>query len=240
MSKPPRIDRKTLKTPDQFVKKGQLFVGFLASQQSRFLPILILGLLILLGVYGFDWWSGKKLTNGWVTYQEAMRAPEAERTEKLKKVFETTRLSRPSLFAAVNVADHYFDEAKKDLLKAPSAPSANATQAVEWYNKALEHKDLLVAEKQLLLVNRGGAQEMQQKLDDALVSYREAADLTGDGKGLAMLHVGRALELKREPAKAIETYEKVSADFNNTEYAKVAKNNLRRMKSPNFSATPKS
>src|SRR5262249_17268616 len=98
----------------------------------------------------------------------------------------------------------------------------------------LEFSDLLPIEKQLLRINRGNAEELQKKWDDALADYRAASEITGDAKGLAMLNLARVYELKGDTAKAGEIYEKVTIDFINTEYARQAKNNLRRLKSPLF------
>ena len=67
-----------------------------------------------------------------------------------------------------------------------------------------------------------------------MADYTESAKIGFEGKALALLGQARVYELKKENTKAIETYEKVSADFLNSEYGKLAKNYLRRLKSPLF------
>jgi len=130
----------------------------------------------------------------------------------------------------VLLADHYFDEAKKELISDPNKAPASVGLSSEWYGKALSFKGLLPMESQLLRVNRGQALELEKKYDEAMKEFESLATSQGDGKPLAMLSMGRIQELKGDKARALEIYEKVSQDFNNTEYGKVAKNHLRRLK----------
>lgn len=235
MSKPPRIDRKTLKTPDEFVSKGRATLEFFVRQRSRFVPVLIVAVVVVAAVYAYDWWSTDRLEKGWATYQEILKATEAERWDKLKTFHQEHAQGRPGLFAAVTLADHYFDEAKKEAFKDP-AVVPSAVPAAEWYAKALAENSLLSGEKQLLHLNRGGALEMQKQWDAALAEFQAGADLAGEGKPLALLGLARVHEAKNENDKAVATYEKIAADFLNTEYAKLAKNSMRRLKSPLFGA----
>lgn len=238
MSTPPRIDRKELKTPDQFVTRGRALLEKLFQQRSRFLPVLILGGTVVALVYAYEWWNSSRRENQWTAYQEIQKAPEAERWDKLKTFHQEHSSGRPALFAAVALADHYFDEAKKEALKDPgNVPSAVPSE--QWYAKALLESSLLSGEKQLLHVNRGSALEMQKKWDEAQKEFQTAVDLQGEAKGLAMLSLARVYEAKNETEKAVQTYEKISADFMNSEYAKLAKSSVRRLKSPLFK-TPNS
>lgn len=218
--------------------KGQTALSWLASQRFRFLPILIAALAVVLIGYGYDWWSQNRLENAWKAYSDATKLPEPQKWEDLKTVHEKWKGLRPAFFAAVALGDHYFSEAKKAALKdeASKDVQTGALSAADWYGRALAGNDLLPAEKQLLYINRGEAQEMQKKYDEAMNDYKMASDFGGDSKPLAMLHMARALELKNDPTKAAETYERITVDFSNTEYAKMAKNHLRRLKSPLFNA----
>lgn len=236
MSKPPEIDRKQLKTPDEFVKKGTEVFGSMVSHRKQILPLGILVFLGAVGFYGYQWWESSRSDKAWKAYYEATKSSEPKKWEDLKNITQQYNQTRPMLFAAVNLADHHFEEAKKAALKENNAIPADATASAEWYSKALEFKALLPNEKQLLFINRAGALEMQKKYDEALASLKSAEELGTDLKGLALLNTGRVLELKGEKQKAIETYEKVGADFLNTEYAKMAKNYARRLKSPLLSS----
>lgn len=239
MSKPPRIDRKTLKNPDEFVAKGRATLEFLARQRKRFVPVLVVIVVTVVAAYGYDYWNKNKAEKGWIAYNAALKLPEAERWEKLKTLHNDLKSGRPAFFAAVQLADHYFDEAKKEALKTPTQPAPSAPQSAEWYLRATAEPSLLPAEQQLLFINRGGALEISSSWDDALVAYQRGADLAGDAKGLALLGVARVHEAKGDGTKAVETYEKVSSEFSSNEYGKMAKNSLRRLKSPLFEA-PKS
>jgi len=239
VSKPPRIDRKTLKNPDEFVTKGRATLDFFVRQQNRFLPVLIVVILAVAVTYGYDYYNRQKQEKGWQAYTAALKLPEAERWEKLKTLHAELKSGRPAFFAAVGIADHYFDEAKKEIAKAPSEKPASAATSAEWYLRATAEPSLLPAEQQLLHINRGGALEIAGQWDEAQQSYQRGADLVGDSKGLALLGVGRVHEAKGEAPKAFEVYEKVAQDFSSNEYGKMAKGSLRRMKSPLFEG-PKS
>lgn len=236
MSKPPEIDRKQLKTPDNFVKTGSQVVASMVSHKKQILPLGIGVFAIAIGFYGYQWWESNRAEKAWKAYYEATKSPEPKKWDDLRAVHSQYGQTRPMLFAAVNLADHHFEEAKKAVLKDGNVVPADAATAADWYAKALEYKGLLPNEKQLLWINRAGSFEMQKKYDEALQSLKSAEDLGTELKALALINTGRVLELKGDSAKAIETYEKVSADFLNTEYAKIAKNNARRLKSPLLSS----
>ena len=237
MSKPPKIDRKDLRTPDEFVKKGTAIVDVLAHQRNWLLPVIGVVAIIGAAVAGWNWWDGKRLEKTWDAFEVAKKAAEPQRWDELKKIYETHPKNRGTLFAVAALGDHYFDLAKKNDGKdanpdAAAAAATDASAAADWYGKAVEFSGLSQMEKQLLTLNRGESFELDKKYDQAIADYDKAAEMGGNLKALALLERGRVLELKGDAAKAKEAYEKVSADFFSSEYARMAKNNLRRMKSP--------
>ncbi len=234
MSRPPKIDRKSLKNPDQFVVKGRHFIDELADHRSTFLTVLGVLAVIGLGYYGYSIWSDHHDSKAWQAYITADRLPVDKKFPELKGVYSKYNLSRPTFFAAVAVADHAYDDAKKEVAKPNGDATKSSAESVEWYTNALKFSGLGPNEKQLLLINRGGANEIAKKYDEALTDYRSATDITGYGKGLAMLGTARVYELKNEIPKAVEMYNKVSSDLADTEFAKTAKNLLRRLQSPLF------
>jgi tetratricopeptide (TPR) repeat protein len=234
LSRPPKIDRKSLRNPDEFVKRGRVFLSFFYAERLPFIGIGIVAALIIAGVYGVDWWNGRQSDLGWKAYDDAMKASEPARWEELKKVYGKYAKSRPGFFAALSVGDHFFDEAKKEAVKDAGNPSAAATQSREWYTKALGYSELVGTEKQLLYLNRGTTYEMEKNFDQSLADYQKASEFSGQAKGLALLSVARAYELKNDLTKATATYQKVTKDFSNSEYSRQAKNDLRRLKSPLF------
>jgi hypothetical protein len=229
-----------LKTPDEFQSSGFRVLDWVAQRRASFLPVLIAVLVVVAAVYAYDYWSTSRQTKQWEGYQAAMKAPESERWDRLKTLYNDAKGSRAALFAATALADHYFDEAKKELVKDANAAPQSAVASAEWYAKALETNSLLAGEKQLLHADRASALEMEKKWDDAIAEYQRAAEMTGEGKAWAQLGVARSLEGKGETAKAIEAYEKVAADNATSEYGKLAKNSVRRLKSPLFETGPKS
>ena len=232
MSKPPKIDRKTLKTPDQFVTQGRHFLEVFADFQGPILAAIVGLVVVVSGYYGYQWKQGNDLEKSWTTYAAAMKTPEARRWDELQKVFNSGGTNRATQFAAAAIADHHFSEAVKQAFKDPATVPPNAPLASEWYTKALTLSSLSQAEKGLLFMNRAGAFEMGKKLDEAMKDFETAATMGAQVKPLALLGQARIYELKNNNPKAVETYEKVSADFLNTEYSKIAKNYLRRLKSP--------
>lgn len=218
------------------MKTGAEVVGSLVSYRKQ---VSLLGILIFLGAIGFysyQWWESNHADKAWRLYYSASQITDTKKWDELKNVVTQYNQTRPMFFAAVHLADHHFEEAKKAVLKDANVVPADAGTAADWYAKALEYKGLLLSEKQLLLVNRAGALEMQKKYDEALAALKTAEELGTELRALALLNTGRVLELKGDKAHAIETFEKVGADFLNTEYAKTAKNHARRLKSPLLSS----
>ncbi len=225
-----KIDRKELKRPDAYVVKGRVALEFLAKQRTRFFPILILFIVIVGAVYGYEIWSEKKLTRQWLAYSEILKISGDEKWSKLEKFYNNERFSRAAYLAAVTLGDHFFDQ-NRELVEAVDPKRSNQS-AADWYSRALEFKDLLPKEKQLILMNRGKSLELDKKLDEAANDFKQAADLGGDLKALALLNLGRIYELKNELAQALETYDKITIDFLNSRYARLAKLQIHRLKSP--------
>lgn len=231
MAKPPKIDRKELKTPDTFVQKGRHWLGLIASQKTRFFPILLAVLVIVGGVYGYEWWSNRALDKAWDAYNAAGKHSEPEVWEKLRQFHSKYRRSRPGFLAAVALGDHAYDEKKAGSAFQGSDPGASS---VEWYSNALTFSGMLPQERQLILINRGKAYELSKKWDDALNDFKKAGEEPGELRAIALLNVARAYELKDDVKQALETLEKVTVDYLNTPYANLAKNSIRRLKSPLF------
>jgi len=231
LNKPPKIDRKTLRNPDEFMKKGQAFLDVLQEQRTRFLSVAVIAVVVVIGVYAYDIWSESKAEKAWKDYVDAEKLEGDKKVEALKGVVGNFGSSRPTYLAALALADYYFEEAKKEALKGGDATKL-ATDSVEWYTKALDYGALNSFEKQLVHIDRGSAYEIGKKYDDAMNDFKKASELEGTAKGLALLGTARIFELKSDPGKAAETYEKISTEQANTEYARLAKNYLRRLKSP--------
>ena len=228
-----KTDKKELKRPDAFVSRGRAVFEFFAVRRERFTPVLVAGATLLVGMYVWDWWEGQATERAWATLAQTLKLPEEkdERWTALKAAYDSKLRGRAQYFAAVDLADHYFEMAKKKPNKETQAP---ADQAVDWYSKALAFKTLLPAERQMMQLNRGESYELLERWDEALKDYEAAAEKAVEGKPLALLAMARAYEAKGNTEKSVETYSRIAADYSGTEYAKVAKNHERRLKSPNL------
>lgn len=235
MNKTPKIDRKTLKAPDEFMLKGQRALAALQGYQNRFVPIVVVAIVVVAAVYGYDWWVGRRLQGAWKEYYEITKLGEDARIEKYKAFHSSYGSIRPGVFAAVAVADKNLEKAREEVLKeGGGSPNGPATVALEWYGKALEYRDLLPLEKQLIYVDKGNALEILGKVDDALKEYQAASEITGEARPIALLNLGRAWEMKSDIARATQVYDRLTSEFPNTEFSRQAKNYVRRLKSPLF------
>lgn len=121
-------------------------------------------------------------------------------------------------------------EARKDI--EPSLTVAQCGEnAAEWYGKAVGSSGLLEGERELLTLDQGHAIEMQGKWDDAAAKYKAVVDMGGQSKPLALIHLGRIHELKKDKDGAKALYKTVAQEFASSEYATTAKSYLRRMDS---------
>ncbi|NBT57751.1 hypothetical protein EBT16_03095 [bacterium] len=236
MSKPPTIDRKELKTPDAFVSKGTQFLNRISQSRIGLIPILLVSVLIAVGFYGYDLWEQRQEEKAWAEYYLANKVEGDAKWEKLKAFQTAWSGSRASLLAAVEIADHHFENAKKEWGKDKNKVQAEAGLAAEWYSKAVQYRQLAPVEKQLISLNKGNAEELLEKWAESFSDYEKAYSVTAPAKGLALLSMGRVQEAQGEKEKAAQTYEKVFTEFAASEYAKVAKANWRKLKSPLLSA----
>lgn len=234
MNKPPRIDRKELRTPDAFVKKGSTVLGFLLERRSFFVLMLSLTATGVVAFYGYDYWQSKRLTRGWTALHAAEKLDEAKRWEEYKKVYEAHSGLRPGFIAAVRVADHLFDDSRKLSFTDAEKAKPISNESADWYAKARKFSGLLPTEKQLLGINYGSALELGAQMDLAISEFRIAAELPGDARPFALFKLAGAYETHGNVALAESTYLKITVDFASSEYSKLAKNGLRRLKSPSF------
>lgn len=232
MSKPPTLDRKSLRTPDAFVERGTLLLGKLSRSKIGLMPILLVMGLLVIGFYAYDQWDERQEQKAWTQYYQATKSDVKEKWDKLKQVQSQFPKSRAAMLASVDLGDYFFDQSKLEWGKDKTKVEAQAKEAVDWYSKALTFSKLLPIEKQLLLINRGNSNELLGKWDDSTSDYEKAFAITGSGKGLALLSLGRAQELQGSTDKAVQTFEKVFTEFASSEYAKNAKIQWRRLKTP--------
>lgn len=232
LNKTPRIDRKELRSPDQFVKRGSSLLTFLVTKRSSFFVVATVGAVATILFYGYDYWNSRRVLSGWQSFNKAEKLEESKRWEGMKNVYTLHSGVRPGFMAAVRIADHLFESARKDLSRDKTKAKASATESAEWYAKAKKFSDLLPTEKQLLAINYGGALEIAEQLDVAISEYKVASETAGDATAFALLKLASAFETKGDATQAEQAYQKVSSDFPSTEFSKMAKNGLRRMRSP--------
>jgi len=229
------LDRKTLKIPDPFLQAGRKALALMDRSSRRWAPVLVLGVAALVAVFLYDWWHDRKLTHQTKALYEAASDKSPEKWNRVKAFVDQHGVTeRPGYVGATQLADHYFDEAKKVAIQENAVTDGvkkSGSDAVQWYLRALEFKGLIPVEKQLLQIQLASTKELMGLWDEAVAEYEKAGAMPGEAKGLAMLGVGRAYELKGLVDKAIATYEKASVDFQGDEYGRMARNQVRRLKS---------
>lgn len=242
MSKPPKIDEKSLKGPDGFQKTGTELLSKLPLERIPAVPTILVIVGCLLGYLGFHWWSNNEEEKSWKAYHKAVKAPEDKRWDAVAQFYEGHKGRRSGYFAALTLGDHYFDAAKKASLASKiDEVKMNAEKALTWYQNALSLGGLAESETQLLRVQKGGALELLEKIDEAQAEYLAASNLSSSvGKAYALLCLGRTWEMKKDLNKASEFYGRVATEFDKSQYAILAKGHLRRLKSPIFAEGTKS
>ena len=86
MSKPPIIDRKSLKTPDAFQREGMSVFDWILHHRRIWIPVLGGALAVAIGIYGLEGYQQSQLNKGWLDSFTATKKPEAERTAALEGV----------------------------------------------------------------------------------------------------------------------------------------------------------
>src|SRR5947209_8143024 len=109
------IDPKTLKRPDEFMRTGQAFFRSMAERRSIWVPLLSVIAGMIVAFYAYSWWKYGKDNRAWEAYYQATKAPEANRIMKYEEVARQFPSTQAGLFAMIMVADHYFDDAKKEI-----------------------------------------------------------------------------------------------------------------------------
>lgn len=231
MSKESKIDRKRLKMPDLFSQTGQKLLIELLQKKNFLIGLLVVVAVTASGYYGWGLYNEKQNEKAWKAYYETTKLPAETRWTALTEFQTQYAKQRPAIMARLQLADHYFDTARKSAEKGTVDVKA-CEQALEWYNKALSSPGIIPLEKQLVQISLGQIFEIQKKYAEAMQTYTTASLIQAEAIGLAYLNLARVYELQNNIKQAEDTYLKIVQDFTNTEFAKVAKNNLRRMKSP--------
>lgn len=235
MSKDEKIDRKALKRPDEFMSRGQQFMLWMSKRRKRFVPVFIAGVVLVITVYAFDWYSTRQLNEAWAQYYKINKSTGEGKWEELKTFQKERGSFRPGYFAALELGDHHFEQARKAAFDGETGKvSQEANQAIEWYTRALDFGELLPSERQLVYINRGNSHEIKKDFPQAMADYGMAVEFGGDPEALALLSLGRVQGLEGKADLARGTYERLTKEFINTEYAKLARNHLRRLDSPLF------
>lgn len=227
-----KVDRKLLKRPDAFVARGRDAMGWLFAQRVRMIPVVAVVVVLAAGLSYWDYRGKNRQKQAWEAYFLAQKVDATRRADDYKALHDRFPETRAGLFAAVGAAD-------AQLRKGRETKDAGAyTDAAVWYGKALTFGSLQPLEKQLIHLDRAEAYLGADKGADAQKDLETAVGLNAEGKGLALLELGRLYEKQGNAAKAKETYERLAADGASTEAGRLGKSFLRRMNSPLFETAP--
>jgi len=199
-----RIRRKDLRQPDEFVTLSRRAVGY--AEENRTTVFLVGGAIVLVLAA--------------VLIYRAMRASRetaASHAYAAAHVFMEDRKYPEAASAFQAVADGYGSTGYAVLaqLQAANALLAadRAAEAAAAYQKFLDSGPPTDYLRQLALVRLAHAQEKNDKPQEAVAAYGEAAALSGPFVEEAFLDQARAAESAGDPAKAKALYEQFLAKF---------------------------
>jgi tetratricopeptide (TPR) repeat protein len=232
-----RLDRKALKSPDEFISIVRSFFSDIPKHSKVWLGALVV--IFLTGLIGAFYMNHSEkremhardaLFNAQITLDKRLKelAPTQTRgtdavaqlkidvdaklpevVTELKRIGKEYAGTRAALEANLTLGDLYFDHGEPG-------------KAVPWYQEAVNttKKDF---DRALALYSLGYALENSGKPARAIENFEKAMNL-GETvlKGDLLMAIARSYEAMRDIPKARATYDKILSQLPNTEYAKTA------------------
>lgn len=241
-----KIDRKSLKRPDQFVTSLRQFFGQFAENLKGLIAIGV-G-LVLLGAFGV--WNSERRAAQAVEARDAFYAAENVLSDEFKSVLEEKNKGKKkdSTLTELDLRFMKLDTAKEFPLtvkafqgvieKYSGSRSAHEAelalgnlffhhgqtdQAENYFRKAVDSAPGK-PEEAFARIALGSAHENKKEWDQAISVYQKGLNLgVDDAKGTLLMSLGRAYHAKGDVAQAKSTYQRVIDEMKDTEFASRAK-----------------
>lgn len=200
---PKRITRKDIRRPDRFVTLIRTLFDLFAEHRIPALLSLTLVLVLLLGLWGWDFYKGRQNRIASQEYSRALSLYHQGKYRESLHAFApvvTYRQSRYSALALLYQANSYI------ALKEP----AKAVETVQEFLRKERGEPFL---RQLAFLTLGHAQETAGQCKAAVASFAEAAKLDGALKEEALLSKARCSAQNRDFIEALSAYREYLSSY---------------------------
>lgn len=249
-----KIDKEELKAPDAFVSTTEKFFKWIEDHFQLIGMLLGAVLVVSLSWIGFNYYESKKEQQAadliYAAEAELRVAETRVRDERAKKLESLAGGKKAAKSAEIRPPDYKTDFAPavvkiKTQIQAHQKTKAALISALnlsyflmqqEQYPEALAVLDLPTYKPSandvlngFWLMHRGLTYLENEKPDEAIAAYESVVKATGlkAFHPEALLKLGVAFELKGNPAKARESYERLTREFPKTEASSSAHQYLR-------------
>jgi predicted negative regulator of RcsB-dependent stress response len=200
---PKRITRKDIRRPDRFVTLTRTLFDLFAEHRTPVLLSLTLVLVLLAGLWGWDFYKGRQNRIAAEQYSRALSLYHQGKYRESLNAFAQVvsyRQSRYSPLALLYQANSYL------ALKEPA-------KAVETFQEFLRRERREPFLRQLAFLTLGHTQETAGQCKAAVVSFAEAAKLDGAFKEEALLGKARCSAQNRDLNEALNAYRQYLSSY---------------------------
>ncbi len=216
MAKKKVTRKQLLDTQDEFITYSQKALSFVITHSNHFFIGLIAVMALALAIMGVKYYFDRQAREALVAYDRALaqvariqNLTDEENKQEIEAAIQALEYIRnafsrstPGRFVRLDLGALYFHLKRYD-------------QAKDSYQTFL--KDLKPEEdylKPLILDSLAYINEAEKDLEKAAARWKEVTKLTDEFlKEEAFLNLGRIYEAQNNKEKAIETYEKLMADY---------------------------
>jgi tetratricopeptide (TPR) repeat protein len=225
-----RITRKELlKEPDKILTFSAKAIQWCRQYQNQLTYVVIGILAVVLLIVLFQYMSARSENKAFALFQEGLSRyitqvsnPKANMDATAKEKFDSLLTQHASSGAARLALPVYADLMYR---------AGNYDKAVELYRNALKAFAGDVAFEPLIWNGLGYAFEGKKEYASAVEWFQKAADAESDIlRADAYFNLGRMYETLNEKEKALQAYNKVAEDFSQSNFAKIAKEKVERLK----------
>lgn len=222
MAKVSLARKKELNEPDELVTASNQAVEYIRENKEKVIGVITAFVLIVVGITGYQLYSGYYENKAFVAFSEDIRWYEAtgENTdakslkdvkEKSDAFFKKYAGSVAGTLAKAKYADIFYSE-------------GDYNSAVDLYKKLLKAVNGDSALRSMALSGLANSYEALKKYDDAIKTFEEIVEEKSSVKTAeALFHLGILYELQGNKEKSREAFQKIVSYHSDSIYLNVAK-----------------